>query len=135
MARVMSKGTKPERLVAEALRKSGFRFSASTGKTLPGNPDTTLSRIRLYVFVNGCFRHAHGCPRTRMPATNTEYWTRKIERNVQRDAEPARTLYRLSTGVFNSMEYSGATFAVTRIPPDGPSKRLRIVATTHTATT
>ncbi len=92
MARVMSKGTKPERLVAEALRKSGFRFSASTGKKLPGNPDFLFSRIRLCVFVNGCFWHAHGCPRTRMPASNTEYWTRKIERNIRRDTRVKREL-------------------------------------------
>lgn len=38
------------------------------------------------VFVHGCFWHWHGCRRSRMPASNAEYWRAKIERNISRDA-------------------------------------------------
>ena len=35
--------------------------------------------------MNGCFWHKHDCGRFVMPSSNTEYWTQKIYRNVERD--------------------------------------------------
>lgn len=63
----------------------GFRFRLHR-RDLPGNSDIVLPRYRVAVFVHGCFWHWHGCRRSRMPATNQEYWKAKIDRNVQRDA-------------------------------------------------
>jgi DNA mismatch endonuclease (patch repair protein) len=91
MSRVLSSGTKPEQAVRTALRDSGCRFS-SRGKRLPGNPDFIIPDLRLAVFVNGCFWHWHGCPRSRMPASNRPYWERKIARNVKRDRRSRRSL-------------------------------------------
>lgn len=52
--------------------------------TLPGKPDFVFPKQRLAIFVDGCFWH--GCPKCcRIPQTNTEYWTSKIERNKSRD--------------------------------------------------
>jgi DNA mismatch endonuclease, patch repair protein len=84
MGRVRSKGTSPEMAVRRALHAAGHRFRLHR-KDLPGNPDLVLPRYRLAVFVHGCFWHWHGCKRSRMPAANRDYWTAKIERNVQRD--------------------------------------------------
>ena len=91
MSRVHSRGTRPEQVVREALRKSGCRVSTH-GKSLPGNPDFVIRDLRLAIFVNGCFWHWHGCRRSRMPATNRAYWTRKIDRNVCRDRRSKRRL-------------------------------------------
>jgi len=91
MSRVLSRGTKPEQAVRKALKASGCRFS-SRGKRLPGNPDFVIPDLRLAVFVNGCFWHWHGCPRSRMPASNRAYWERKIARNVKRDRKSKRSL-------------------------------------------
>ena len=44
------------------------------------------------VFVNGCFWHAHGCIRFKMPKTNTEFWEKKFERNKARDREQVEKL-------------------------------------------
>jgi DNA mismatch endonuclease (patch repair protein) len=53
---------------------------------LPGRPDFVFAHCRLAVFLDGDFWH--GNPRTlRMPKSNREYWTRKIERNRARDRE------------------------------------------------
>src|SRR4051812_18291973 len=91
MSRVLSRGTKPERIVSETLTQSRIRFSTA-GKSLPGNPDIIIRRIRLAVFVNGCFWHWHGCKRSRMPATNMTYWEQKIARNLARDRQAKRAL-------------------------------------------
>ncbi|MGA2738531.1 MAG: very short patch repair endonuclease [Bryobacteraceae bacterium] len=91
MAQVRSRNTKPERLVSKALKKLHIQFSADPG-TLPGKPDLVIRKIRLAVFVNGCFWHWHGCRRSRMPAQNRAYWECKIARNVARDARSKRAL-------------------------------------------
>ncbi|MGH9351676.1 MAG: very short patch repair endonuclease [Terriglobia bacterium] len=91
MSRVMSRDTRPERAVRKALKAAGCRFSVR-GKGLPGNPDFVIRDIRLAVFVNGCFWHWHGCLRSRMPASNREYWKRKIARNIKRDRRSKRLL-------------------------------------------
>lgn len=84
MGRVKSTGTKPELSVRRALHAAGFRFRLHDAK-LPGKPDIVLPRYRTVVFVNGCQWHWHGCKRSRMPATNRDYWEAKIARNVARD--------------------------------------------------
>lgn len=91
MSRVLSRDTKPEQFVCLALKESGIRFSTN-GKSLPGNPDVILRKIRLAVFVNGCFWHWHGCKRSRMPTSNGDYWERKIAGNVARDRRTKRAL-------------------------------------------
>jgi DNA mismatch endonuclease (patch repair protein) len=94
MALVKSRDTKPEVAVREALRRGHIRHSAK-GSKLPGNPDVVLRRLRLAVFVNGCFWHWHGCKRSRMPADNRDYWQGKISRNVRRDRRNRRLLTQL----------------------------------------
>jgi DNA mismatch endonuclease, patch repair protein len=91
MARVLSKGTKPELAVSEAFRASGLRFQINA-KGVIGNPDFAFQKLKLAVFVNGCFWHWHGCARCRMPRNNQEYWRAKISRNVERDKKYRRQL-------------------------------------------
>ena len=94
MARVKSKGTGPELKVRRKLHRAGYRFRLHR-KDLPGSPDLLLPKYRLALFVNGCFWHWHGCKRSRMPNSNVEYWTAKIERNVNRDRETRDELERM----------------------------------------
>ncbi len=84
MRQVHSKNTSPELATRRSLHAAGFRFRLHQ-KDLPGHPDIVLPRYRMAIFVQGCFWHWHGCKRSRMPADNREYWTRKIEGNVKRD--------------------------------------------------
>jgi DNA mismatch endonuclease (patch repair protein) len=44
------------------------------------------------IFVNGCFWHSHGCRKRNIPDSNKEYWTKKIMKNVHRDAENIQKL-------------------------------------------
>lgn len=85
MARVKSKGTKPEVIVRKWLHKHGFRFRLHS-KHLPGKPDICLPKHQTVIFVHGCFWHRHAeCAQATMPASNVEYWKSKFERNVKRD--------------------------------------------------
>ena len=51
-----------------------------------GNPDFVFPKLRIAVFVDGCFWHGHNCRNTK-PSSNTNYWQKKIQRNTARDRE------------------------------------------------
>lgn len=91
MSKVRSKNTKPEIEVRRALHKAGFRFRLHR-PDLPGKPDLVFPRHRLALFVHGCFWHRHGCNRTTMPATNTEFWFNKFCRTLERDRRALKEL-------------------------------------------
>jgi DNA mismatch endonuclease (patch repair protein) len=91
MARVRSRDTAPERLVRALLTARGVRYRLHR-KDLPGRPDVYVPRLRLALFVNGCFWHGHACPRGRLPATNVSFWHPKIARTVERDARAIAAL-------------------------------------------
>lgn len=85
MARVKSLNTKPEVFIRSLLHKIGFRFRLHRAD-LPGKPDIVLPRWRTVVLVQGCFWHGHvGCKDAGRPSSNTDYWNRKIDRNIERD--------------------------------------------------
>ena len=91
MAKVKSRDTRPELEVRRALHRAGHRFRLHRAD-LPGCPDLLFPRHKVALFVHGCFWHWHGCKRSRMPKSNTDYWTTKIERNVKRDAQARSAL-------------------------------------------
>ena len=100
MSRIRSKNTKPEEKVRKYLFSQGFRYRKNV-KSLPGCPDIVLPKYRTIIFVNGCFWHKHeGCSKFVWPKTNTDYWYKKINRNVERDAENYNNLEELGWNVF-----------------------------------
>jgi DNA mismatch endonuclease (patch repair protein) len=87
MAQVKGRNTKPEKVVRSLLHRMGYRFRLQRAD-LPGKPDIVLPKYHTAIFVHGCFWHRHAdCKRATMPATNIDYWNRKLERNVARDAQ------------------------------------------------
>ncbi len=89
MRRVRAKDTSCEMLLRRELHRRGLRYRLHT--KLPGKPDLVFASARVAVFVDGCFWH--GCPKHfRIPATNREYWERKIARNRERDAAATASL-------------------------------------------
>lgn len=84
MSRVRSRDTGPELLVRKLLSKSGVRYRLHKSQ-LPGQPDVYIGRLRLAIFVNGCFWHGHDCHRGGRPKTNADFWNDKIGRNIERD--------------------------------------------------
>lgn len=95
MRAVRSKNTSPEVLVRKALHRRGLRFRLHR-KDLPGTPDITLSKLKLVIFVHGCFWHQHPeCKRATIPTTNREFWQKKFRSNLDRD-EAARNALELN---------------------------------------
>jgi DNA mismatch endonuclease (patch repair protein) len=100
MARVRDTNTRPEMAVRRALWTAGLRFRLHS-RALPGHPDLVFTSRRLVVFVHGCFWHGHeGCSRHRIPKSRTEWWTAKITRNMERDAEVRDKLSTLGWTIF-----------------------------------
>ena len=95
MAGIKGKNTKPELMVRRALFAQGYRFRLHR-KELPGSPDVVLPGRNLAVFVHGCFWHGHAaCRLAKMPATRTEFWQAKLERNKNRDIKSIAALAEL----------------------------------------
>ena len=86
MAKVKSKDTGPEMQVRRSIHRAGFRFRLHR-TDLPGSPDLLFPRHKIALFVHGCFWHAHGCKKSRIPKSNVSFWSDKIRRNVSRDQQ------------------------------------------------
>ncbi len=85
MGRVRDKDTKPEYRVRKIAHSLGYRFRLYDDD-LPGKPDLVFPRHRKVIFVHGCFWHGHkNCRKAKRPATNIEFWDRKLSSNMERD--------------------------------------------------
>lgn len=92
MSRVKGQDTKPEKTVRSLLHAMGYRFRLQR-RDLPGKPDVVLPKHGKVIFVHGCFWHGHaGCPRAARPTSNVEFWDRKIDSNIRRDAVAQKEL-------------------------------------------
>lgn len=91
MSRIRKRDTKPELLLRAALRRAhvtGWRSRT----TLPGTPDIVLPKVKIAIFVDGCFWHACAWCAIPAPRSNRSYWLPKIARNVRRDRRVRRQL-------------------------------------------
>ena len=84
MSNIRSKNTKPEKLFARRLREAKI-YCTRNDKRIFGKPDFVFRRKKVVVFIDSEFWHGHP-EKCRIPATNTEFWVNKIERNKGRDA-------------------------------------------------
>ncbi|MDR6941885.1 very short patch repair endonuclease [Mucilaginibacter pocheonensis] len=92
MRAVKSKNTAPELLVRKLIYSLGYRYRLHSA-SLPGKPDIIFTNRKKAIFIHGCFWHGHDCKRgDRIPATNTEYWLQKIEKNKARDIQTMEKL-------------------------------------------
>lgn len=94
MSRITGKHTSPELTVRRALYSIGIRYRLHDNK-LPGCPDIVIRRLKILIFVNGCFWHQHkNCRRCFKPKTNRKYWLSKLKRNIEKQRENFRKLRR-----------------------------------------
>lgn len=87
-------GTRPEKLLINALRKLGVRAYHSK-RFLPGNPDIVFWKHRLVIFCDGDFWHGKNWRERRKKLKagfNAGYWVKKIEYNRKRDRMSSRIL-------------------------------------------
>ena len=100
MSRVRSSGTEAELYVRKTVWSAGFRYRLNV-RSLPGTPDLVFGRYRTVVLVQGCFWHGHDCNKGRKrPASNQNFWNRKLDGNLRRDRENQGKLCELGWCVF-----------------------------------
>lgn len=111
MGRVRHSGTTPELLLRRALWSAGLRYRLQTKTRLPGSPDITFPRVKVAIFVDGCFWH--GCPlHGTRPKTRSEFWSAKINRNQARDLEVDAKLAAMGWVVVRLWEHEVTTSLV-----------------------
>lgn len=93
MSRITAKDTEAEVMLRKALWKKGIRYRKNYA-ALPGKPDIVLTRRKIAIFVDGDFWHArwHQENPGEQVSTNSEYWQKKLARNVERDKEVSDVL-------------------------------------------
>lgn len=92
MSSIRGKDTGPEMVVRRFLHGQGYRYRIHR-KDLPGKPDIVIPRLKVCIFVHGCFWHRHpGCPFATIPKTRNEFWNEKFQKNVMRDLSNINTL-------------------------------------------
>ncbi|SIT87317.1 very short patch repair endonuclease [Edaphobacillus lindanitolerans] len=77
--------SKIESEFSRALWNKGVRFRRNVRK-LFGNPDISIQKYKVVIFIDSCFWHKCPIHFTR-PKSNQEFWDAKITRNVKRDHE------------------------------------------------
>lgn len=86
MRAIKASGTKPELLMAKALWAKGYRY-CKNNKSVFGKPDFTFKKFKVAIFVDSEFFHGKDFFTKKKPATNTEFWEKKILRNMERDQQ------------------------------------------------
>lgn len=84
MSKVLGRGNKATEVVLiKVFRKfhiTGWRRHLK----MFGNPDFVFHKMRLAIFVDGCFWHS--CPKHgSQPLTNCSFWRKKLKNTVARD--------------------------------------------------
>ena len=87
MRRIKSKDTTIEILLRKELWKRGLRYRKNV-KNVYGKPDIVFKGKKLAVFADSEFWHGKQLLEGKyIPKTNTEFWVKKITRNIERDKE------------------------------------------------
>jgi DNA mismatch endonuclease (patch repair protein) len=105
MSRVRRRGNKNTELeMINLFRKhriTGWRRRARVF----GNPDFVFPKLRLAMFVDGCFWHS--CPKhATKPASNAPFWRAKLNRNRSRDRLVTQRLRRSGWKVIRVWQHS-----------------------------
>lgn len=109
MSSVKSKNTRPEIALRKALWHQGLRFRVNY-KGLPGKPDIVFTRVKVVVFCDGDYWHGHNWALRGMKSLDeelagySEFWAKKIRRNIKRDEEVNRQLAELGWTVVRVWE-------------------------------
>ena len=117
--------TSPELALRRVLHAAGYRYRVDypPGPDRRRRADIVFTRLRIVVFVDGCFWHS--CPiHGTVPKTNVDYWAPKLERNRLRDIETTRALEASGWTVVRIWEHESVADAAARVI-DAVSRRRR----------
>lgn len=103
MARIGPRGSVPETIVRKLCHALGYRFRLHR-RDLPGTPDLVFPSRRKIVLVHGCYWHSHQECRRGRAEPKTDFWRKKLARNVERDGKVERRLAGLGWDVLTVWE-------------------------------
>lgn len=105
MAAIRGKGNKTtERRLRFTMVRAGLCGWTLQDSSLPGKPDFLFPRLKVAIFVDGCFWHA--CEKcSHLPQTRSSFWAVKLDRNRERDHKVNRTLRALGFHVLRIWEH------------------------------
>jgi DNA mismatch endonuclease (patch repair protein) len=93
MSRIRSHSNKGTELALISLFRANGIIGWRRRFSIFGKPDFVFPKLRLAVFVDGCFWHC--CPKHgRLPKSNDQYWHRKLANNRRRDRLVVKRLRR-----------------------------------------
>lgn len=98
--------TGPELALRRELHARGLRYYVNRRPipTLRRTADIVFPRLRIAVFVDGCFWH--GCPEHHTVAkTNADYWATKVLGNIERDRDTDTRLTAAGWTVYRVWEH------------------------------
>jgi DNA mismatch endonuclease (patch repair protein) len=116
MSKIRSKGTKPEKLLASALRRHKIRFRMHAN--LPGKPDFIIPDKKVAVFCDGTFWHGYLFNKWKVKLA--PFWLKKISGNIKRDRKANRELKKLGWKVVRCWD-----FEIIKSPADCINRILR----------
>jgi|ERR1035437_4087779 DNA mismatch endonuclease (patch repair protein) len=91
MSRIRGRGNKATELALLKLFRRHKIIGWRRHQKVFGNPDFIFPKLKLAVFVDGCFWH--GCPKhATKPKNNRAFWKSKFNRNKARDLLVTRSL-------------------------------------------
>ncbi len=99
--------TAPERRLRSVLHARGMRFRKDLRvdlEELKVRVDVAFPRIKVAVFVDGCFWHSCPIHRTQ-PRANKSFWSEKLKGNVERDRRVDKALAKAGWRVFRVWEH------------------------------
>ena len=108
--------TGPELALRRELHRRGLRFFVNRPPldNVRRTADIVFPRLRIAVYVDGCFWH--GCPQHHTVAkTNATFWAAKVEANRRRDAETRREVERAGWTVIQVWEHEDPSNAADRL--------------------
>jgi len=108
MSRIRGRGNTDTELALKCI----FRSQRITGwrrhQPVFGKPDFVFIKLRVAVFVDGCFWH--GCPlHATQPKNNAAFWRKKLSGNKARDRLVTRTLRKRGWHVLRIWEHELAS--------------------------
>ena len=89
MKNIRGKDTRIEVILRKALWNKGYRYRKNY-KKLPGSPDIALTKYKIAIFCDGEFFHGKDWEKLELKlknSNNSEFWIKKISRNMERDDE------------------------------------------------
>lgn len=107
--------TAPEMALRRELHRRGLRYRVDLAP-IGGRrrADIVFTRVRVAVFVDGCFWHR--CPfHGTSPRSNQDWWNDKLDRNVARDRDTDLRLQRAGWTVVRIWEHEDTVKAVAAV--------------------